>query len=141
ETNYAVTSGLCSQLNPRRFWAACISDNQLLNHTEKRKASMFSSRYASRIVIVSLLTVALPFATACNRDPNVRKQKYMESGKRYEDSGKYKEAAIQFANALKVDKNFAAAHFELAKTYLKLNNGNLAYAELMRTIELDSKNQ
>jgi len=102
---------------------------------------MFSSRHPSQIVTICLLSVALPFVTACNRDPNVRKQKYLESGKHYEETGKYKEAAIQFANALKVDKGFAPAHFELAKTYLKLSNGNLAYAELMRTIELDPKNQ
>src|SRR3569833_668129 len=106
-----------------------------------RITSKFSSRHPSQIVTICLLSVALPFVTACNRDPNVRKQKYLESGKHYEETGKYKEAAIQFANALKVDKGFAPAQIELTKTYLKLSNGNLAYAELMRTIELDPKKQ
>jgi thioredoxin-like negative regulator of GroEL len=58
--------------------------------------------------------------SGCHRDPNVRKQKYLESGQRYSAQGKDKEAAIQFANALKIDKNFADAHYALAKTYLHM---------------------
>ena len=51
----------------------------------------------------------------CHGDPNVRKQKYLESGERYSAEGKYREAAIQYLNALKVDKNFADAHYALAQ--------------------------
>ena len=60
------------------------------------------------------LSLALAFTTGCHRDPNKQKQKYLESGKRYADEGKLKEASIQFSNALKVDHNFAAAHYELS---------------------------
>jgi Tfp pilus assembly protein PilF len=49
----------------------------------------------------------------------VRKQKYLESAKRYEANGKYKEAEIQLNNAMKIDKSFADAHFELAKVDIK----------------------
>jgi Tfp pilus assembly protein PilF len=84
---------------------------------------MFNQRQVQIVrlsaVVVSL---ALVFTAGCSRDPNVRKQKYLESGKRYEASGKYREAALQFLNALKVDKNFGDAHYEMAKTYLKMNN-------------------
>lgn len=86
------------------------------------------------------VSLALVLTAGCSRDPNVRKQKYLQSGKRYEESGKYKEASIQFLNALKVDKNFADAHYELAKTYLKMGNGMPAYAQLMQTVDLAPAN-
>jgi tetratricopeptide (TPR) repeat protein len=70
----------------------------------------------------------------------VRKQKYLESGKRYSAEGKYREAAIQYLNALKVDKSFAEAHYELAHTYEHLGQMNAAYGELMRTVNLQPTN-
>lgn len=82
----------------------------------------------------------LGFFAGCSRDPNVRKQKYLESGKRYFDKGKYKEASIQFSNALRVDKNFADAHYQLAHTYEKLGSFQQAYIELMRTVQLQPDN-
>lgn len=85
----------------------------------------------------AVCTVSL---TGCNRDPNVRKQKYFESGKRFESAGKHREAAIQFSNALKIDHNFADAHFELGKVYLKLGSVQAAYSELLKTVDLAPSN-
>jgi hypothetical protein len=45
---------------------------------------------------VIMLFVAAALLAGCHGDPNVRKQKYLESGKRYSAEGKYREAAIQF---------------------------------------------
>lgn len=93
----------------------------------------------SRSTILRLLLVAslIPaLLIGCNRDPNVRKQKFMESGNRYRDNGKLREAAIQYANAVQVDPRFAEGHYELGETYLKLKDYNRAYSELSRTVEL-----
>ena len=98
---------------------------------------------STRIVRTSaatLLALTLAFNAGCNRDPNVRKQKYLDSGKRYEAEGKYREATLQFFNALKVDKNFADAHFELGKTYEKQGLPNQAYSELQQTVSLAPNN-
>ena len=76
----------------------------------------------------------------CHGDPNVRKQKYLESGQRYSAEGKYREAAIQFSNALKIDKGYADAHYALAQTYVHLGQFSGAYAELARTVELQPTN-
>lgn len=76
----------------------------------------------------------------CKHDPNKQKQKYLESGKHYEDEGKLREAVIQFSNALKVDKNFAPAHYELAKTYIQLGSLVAGYQELQRTVALNPAN-
>ena len=50
-----------------------------------------SRRSALSLAVVPTL-VALVCMTGCTRDPNVRKQKYLASAKRYEDQGKLKEA-------------------------------------------------
>src|ERR1700726_1242218 len=77
---------------------------------------------------------------ACNRNPNTEKQKYLESGNRYLENGQFPEAVIQFSNAIRIDPNFAAAHFKLAESYLQGKRPADAYRELQRTIELDPDN-
>jgi tetratricopeptide (TPR) repeat protein len=89
------------------------------------------------IRLVLLLALTCACFVACSRDPNVRKQKYFESGQRYFQKGRYREAAIQFANALQVDARFVDAHYHLAQSYMKLQNWNSAYEELDRTVQLD----
>ena len=64
------------------------------------------SRFQYAVAAVCLLGALL---TGCSRDPNVRKQKYLESGQRYFDKGQYREAEIQFENAIQVDSRFADA--------------------------------
>ena len=59
-----------------------------------------------------LLTV---ISTGCSRDPNVRKQKYFDSGEKYFAEGKYREAAIQYSNAVQIDSGFAQAHYKLSQ--------------------------
>jgi Tfp pilus assembly protein PilF len=86
------------------------------------------------------LVLSLTLLSGCFRDPNVRKHKYLESGQKYSAKGKDREAAIQFSNALKIDKNFAEAHYALAQAYLHLGNFNAAYGELQRTVNLQPAN-
>ena len=88
-----------------------------------------------------VLFAALAFLAGCHRDPNVAKQKYLESGNRYSAEGKWREALIQYANALKIDKNYPQAHYALAKTYLHMGQYGAAYAEFERTVELQPANE
>ncbi len=78
--------------------------------------------------------------TECSRDPNVRKQKYFESGNRYFEKAKYAEAVVEYSSAIQIDPNFAVAHFKLGESYLKEQRFPEAYRELRRTIELDPHN-
>lgn len=80
------------------------------------------------------------FCTSCSRDPNVRKQKYFDSGEEYLAQGKYREAVIQYSNAVLIDPRFAQAHFQLSQTYLKLGDTTRAFQELNRTVELAPDN-
>jgi tetratricopeptide (TPR) repeat protein len=97
----------------------------------------------SRSLSFRLLLAGLCLAgllTGCSRDPNVRKQKYLESGDKYFAEGKYHEAEIQYRNAVQVDARFAQAHYQLSQTYLKLGDQNRAFQELTRTVDLDQNN-
>src|SRR5215469_1992215 len=87
-----------------------------------------------------ILACLAALLTACSRDPNVRKQKYFESGERYSAKGKYLEAVIEYRNATEVDPTFAAAHYQLAQAYLKLQDWQHAFAELNRTLEIEPNN-
>src|SRR5262252_375358 len=89
-----------------------------------------SAVLGSCVLIVALLV-------GCSRDPNVRKQKYFASGQQYFASGKYREAAIQYSNAIQVDPRYAEAHYQLAQTYIKLQQWVRAYQELSQTLEID----
>jgi tetratricopeptide (TPR) repeat protein len=90
-------------------------------------------------LILACATIAALFS-GCSRDPNVRKQKYFESGESYFAKGKYREAAIQYANAVQVDSRFTQAHYQLGQTYLKLHDLQRAFQELSRTVELSPDN-
>src|SRR5271165_7012403 len=78
--------------------------------------------------------------SACSRDPNVRKQKYLQAGQKYFSNGKYREAAIEFVDAIQIDPNFAEAHYQLSQTYIKLQKPQAAGQELARTVELQPQN-
>ncbi|HET9099931.1 MAG TPA: tetratricopeptide repeat protein [Acidobacteriaceae bacterium] len=91
-------------------------------------------------VRVVALFVAVALLSGCHSDPNMRKQKYLASGERYSAQGKYREAAIQFENSLKADKNFPDAHYALAQAYVHLGKLGPAYGELARTVDLQPTN-
>jgi cellulose synthase operon protein C len=93
---------------------------------------------ARRLLLAGFLIPVL--LTGCNRDPNARKQKFLESGNRYRDQNKLREAAIQYANAVQVDPRFAEAHYQLGETYLKLRDYNRAFVEFSRTVEITPDN-
>jgi tetratricopeptide (TPR) repeat protein len=90
-----------------------------------------------RIVFLLLVAASIVcFSTACTRDPKVRKQKYMDSGNGYMKQDKYREAVIEYANAVKIDPTDANAHYLLAQAYIKAQIWNGAFAELMRAVEI-----
>src|ERR1700723_2289258 len=96
-----------------------------------------------RIVMASFTMMAFVFlssVTGCSRDPNIRKEKYLESGERYFAKGKMQEASIQFSNALKVDPGFANAHYQLGHTYIREGMLQAGYIELIHTVDLEPSN-
>jgi tetratricopeptide (TPR) repeat protein len=76
----------------------------------------------------------------CSRDPQVVKKKYLESGNKYFERGKYKEASIMYRRALSTDPKYGEAYYKLAMTALKMNQPANAVPALRRAIELLPKN-
>lgn len=105
-----------------------------------RSCTVRHSSCSSFLQLFSILIAIAILATSCSRDPNVRKQKYFESGQRYFDSGKYREAMIEFSNAVKIDPSYARAHYRLAETYLRLQQSDRASSELALVVELQPDN-
>jgi tetratricopeptide (TPR) repeat protein len=73
---------------------------------------------------------------SCSRDPNVVKKRYLESGNKYFEKGRYKEASIQYRNALKRDPKYGAAYYKLALVNIKLGDIPGAVSSLRRSVEL-----
>ena len=98
---------------------------------------MTKSRWLRQLVAAVLTAIVL---AGCSRDPNVMKQKYFQSGTQYFEKGKYREAAIQYQNAIKLDPRYAEAHYQLAQCFLKMELRNGAFTELSRTVDLNPQN-
>ena len=75
-----------------------------------------------RTIHLFAAAAALLTLVSCSRDPNVVKRRYLESGNRYFDRGKYKEAAIMYADALQKDHLWGPAHYKLGLTWIKTGN-------------------
>lgn len=94
-------------------------------------------RRASFVFLIALSLVS------CRRDPNVAKKQYLESGNKYMDRGRFKEAIIQYQNAVKIDPKYGPAHYKLGMVYLDIKPVQIAFAikEFRRAKELLEKNQ
>src|SRR6266487_4705130 len=88
------------------------------------------------IISSSVLAGLLLLAQACSTDPERAKRQYFDSGNHYFDQKKYREAAIQYSNALKQDPLFGEARYRLAESYLQIGNVTAASGEYSRAADL-----
>lgn len=73
----------------------------------------------------------------CSRSPEISKRRYLKSGERYAQQGKYEEARIQFTRALKVDPRFVEAYYQLGMSNVALHDWNGAFRALEEAQTLD----
>lgn len=85
---------------------------------------------AACVVLVCL------FAASCTMRPDVAKQRYLKSGDNYFAQKKYKEALIQYGNAIKQDPLFGLAHLHLAVAFTAVNDRRQAAMEYVRAADL-----
>ena len=93
-----------------------------------------------RYISVAVLMIVVMLSAGCRDNPAIRRQRYLESGKRFSAEGKYKEATIQFLNALKVDDDYPDAHYGLAQAYEHMGQFVYASEQLERTIDAQPEN-
>jgi tetratricopeptide (TPR) repeat protein len=90
-----------------------------------------------RLPVVLILTFAF---VACDSDPKVARQKYLDTGDRYAKNGKYREAIIFYKRALQKDARYADAYCHLGDAELKRGSPIDAMRALQRCVELDPNN-
>ncbi len=85
-------------------------------------------------------TALLFLSVACTRDPDVIKRRYVETGNKYFERGKYKEASIMYRSALRKDARYGEAYYRLGLTYLKTGEWQQAVPAFRRAVELQPDN-
>lgn len=86
-------------------------------------------------LVISSLALAAA-VTACRENPEVRKQRYVESGDKFAASSNHAEAVIEYRNAVNVDPRFGEARLKLAKEYTQIGDLRNALAEYVRAADL-----
>jgi cellulose synthase operon protein C len=89
-------------------------------------------RHHALCALASLVGLSL----GCSSNPAARKAKYLASADQYFAKEQYREAAIQYQNAIQVDPSFALAHYGLAKTLIQEKRWPDAHRELQRATQL-----
>lgn len=90
---------------------------------------------------VALLLPFVLLLSSCTLDPEGRKQRLLETGNRYYDSGQFKEASIIYQRAIQQDRRFGEAYYRLGLTELALGRISRAVAALNRAAELQPENE
>ncbi|HEY6359899.1 MAG TPA: tetratricopeptide repeat protein [Vicinamibacterales bacterium] len=91
-----------------------------------------SLRVSSVLVVMVLVTGS----AACSRDPETAKQRHLEAGNAYAREAKYREAILEYRNAINYDAAFAEARLRLAETYERTADVSNAYREYTRAADL-----
>ena len=75
-------------------------------------------------------------AVSCGAPPEARKQAFLESGNRYFEKAKYREAIVEYRNAVQIDERFGEARARLAATYERVGDFPAALGEYVRAADL-----
>jgi putative PEP-CTERM system TPR-repeat lipoprotein len=91
----------------------------------------------SRLAVCLLvLTVLSPITAACSRSPETTRDRYLDSGNRYFTEGKYREAVIEYRNAVNADGRSGEARRRLAAAYLRTGDPASGLREQVRAADL-----
>ena len=93
--------------------------------------------YMRHLIFTALAALTL---VSCSRDPIYLRQKYLDSGNKYFEQKRYKEASIMYRKAIEKDRKFGPAYYHLALVDLQLQELPNAYQSLRRAYELLPKN-
>jgi tetratricopeptide (TPR) repeat protein len=84
-----------------------------------------------------LAPAAILLVTAgCSKDPEVAKREYVRSGDAYVAKKQYKEAVVEYRNAVQRDPRFGEARAKLADAYFQTGEVENAFREYIRAADL-----
>ena len=98
-------------------------------------SSMEANMRRSRIPMACWIVAAV-FFVSCDRSPEGKLAKHVKRGDEYAKEEKFREAAIEYRNAVKEVPKDSAAHWKLAKASIEAKDIRTAFAELQKTVEL-----
>ncbi|OIP33206.1 MAG: hypothetical protein AUK27_10935 [Deltaproteobacteria bacterium CG2_30_66_27] len=84
--------------------------------------------------------LAAVFLFSCSSTPAELVAKHTKRGDEFAQKEKYKEAVIEYKNAVKAGPNDAALRFKLAKAAMEARDFPTAFQELQKAVELDPNN-
>ena len=90
--------------------------------------------------LTSLILMALLLAVGCSQSPEKKAAKHLKKGEEYIKASKYREAVIEFKNALQATPRNAQAHYQAGLVYIRLggmSNLQTAFQELSKAVGLD----
>jgi tetratricopeptide (TPR) repeat protein len=90
-----------------------------------------------RFLVLCLSSV---FLFSCSSSPAELAAKHARRGDEYAQQEKYKEAVIEYKNAVKAGPGDAVLRYKLAKAALEARDFPTAFQELQKTVELDPNN-
>jgi tetratricopeptide (TPR) repeat protein len=89
------------------------------------------------LTAIAIAVFALP---GCAKDPQVAKREYVKSGDAYLAQKKYREATVEYRNAIQQDPQFIEARQKLADTYMELGDLRNGFQEYVRLADLQPNN-
>ncbi len=87
----------------------------------------------------AFLMIALVLA-GCSRSPEAKKARYLERGDRYFKQEQYREAIIEYRNALRIDQKAPRAARQIGLAHYQLGQLGLAFRFLLAAQELEPDN-
>ena len=100
---------------------------------------MFNSECQVRVKPFLFTLILLIFVSALTSCLFGGKERYVSRGEEYLKKRRFQEAALEFRSAIQADKDFAPAHWGLARAFEGSGYVSETTEELRRTIELDPK--
>ncbi|MCP5111636.1 MAG: tetratricopeptide repeat protein, partial [bacterium] len=79
--------------------------------------------------------------TGCTLDPEVRKQRLVDTGNKYFEAGKHREASIIYRRAIQQDRRFGEAYYRLGLVAQRMGRLSEAIAAFTRATELQPENE
>src|SRR5512135_3096158 len=111
-------------------------EQKICNHS---KCITETNMRRSKILVACWIVVAVLLGS-CDRSPEGKLAKYVKRGDEYVKEEKFKEAAIEYKNAVKAVPTDPAAHWKLAKASIETKDIRTAFVELQETVKLDPNN-
>src|SRR5262245_54828077 len=87
-----------------------------------------------------LLILGLVLAAGCARSPEAKKARHLERGDRYFQKEQYRDAIIEYRNALRIEGANATAIRQIGLAHYQLGELAQSFSYLLKAKELDPNN-